>query len=155
MKKLIIILIIGAMTSSCGGDSIDISKLDSPCACAEAGVKIMKKIQHLVVVLILSFSFQSCTQSECEKNSSNSDDQEFEIINEMMDYADEQIDKDILYGKASKTIQLDGEEDLKVVHVSWSADSKDRSSERKFQVFMHKLSQEEIENNLSRSDSLK
>lgn len=44
MKKLIIILIIGAMTSSCGGDSIDISKLDSPCACAEVGVKIMKKI---------------------------------------------------------------------------------------------------------------
>ena len=115
----------------------------------------MKKIQHLVVVLILSFSFQSCTQSECKKNSSNSDDQEFEIINEMMDYADEQIDKDILYGKASKTIQLNGEEDLKVVHVSWSTDSKDRSSERKFQVFMDKLSQEEIENNLSRSDSLK
>ena len=115
----------------------------------------MKTIQHLVVVLILSFSFQSCTQSECKKNSSNTDEQEFEIINEMIDYADEQIDKGIVYGKASKTMQLDGEEDLKIVYASWLADSKDKSSERKIQVFMDKLSQEEIENNLSRSDSLK
>jgi hypothetical protein len=44
MKKLIIILIIGAMTSSCGSGSVDISKIDSPCACAEAGVKLMKII---------------------------------------------------------------------------------------------------------------
>jgi hypothetical protein len=44
MKKLIIILIIGAMSSSCGSDSIDIAKIDTPCECAEEAVKIFKKI---------------------------------------------------------------------------------------------------------------
>jgi hypothetical protein len=44
MKKLIIILIIIAISFSCGSGSVDISKLDSPCACAEAAVKLMKKI---------------------------------------------------------------------------------------------------------------
>ena len=44
MKKLIIILTIGALLSSCGSGSIDISKIDSPCACAEAAVTVMKKL---------------------------------------------------------------------------------------------------------------
>ena len=44
MKKLILILIIGAMSSSCGSDSIDIAKIDTPCRCAEEAVKIFKKI---------------------------------------------------------------------------------------------------------------
>ena len=44
MKKLIIILIIGAMSSSCGSDSIDIAKIETPCGCAEEGIKILKKI---------------------------------------------------------------------------------------------------------------
>ena len=44
MKKLLIILIIGAISSSCGSGPIDISKIDSPCACAEAGVTLMKKL---------------------------------------------------------------------------------------------------------------
>ena len=39
-----IILIIGAMSSSCGSDSIDIAKIDTPCECAEEAVKIFKKI---------------------------------------------------------------------------------------------------------------
>ena len=35
MKKLMIILIIGAMSSSCVSDSIDITKIETPCECAE------------------------------------------------------------------------------------------------------------------------
>ena len=58
----------------------------------------MKTIQNLVVLLILCFSFQSCKNSDCEKNTSNTDELEFEIIDDMIDYADKQIDKGILYG---------------------------------------------------------
>tara|TARA_B110000977_G_C10782742_1_gene379257 strand:- start:251 stop:592 length:342 start_codon:yes stop_codon:yes gene_type:complete len=44
MKKLMIILITGAMSSSCVSDSIDITKIETPCGCAEEGIKILKKI---------------------------------------------------------------------------------------------------------------
>jgi hypothetical protein len=52
-------------------------------------------------------------------------------------------------------MQLDGEDDLKVINASWVADGKERSSKRKIQVSMKALSQEDIENKLSKSTSSK
>jgi hypothetical protein len=44
MKKLVMVLALGAMLGSCGGGDaaeIDINSLDSPCGCAEAMVTIL------------------------------------------------------------------------------------------------------------------
>jgi Skp family chaperone for outer membrane proteins len=45
MKKLVMVFALGAMLGSCGGgaSSIDVESLDSPCACAEAGVIMFKE----------------------------------------------------------------------------------------------------------------
>ena len=115
----------------------------------------MKTIQNLVVLLILCISFQSCTHSDCEKNISNTDKLEFEIIDEMIDYADKQIDKGILYGEASKTVQLGNNENLTLVCATWLAESPDKSCGRQIQIHTKNVSLKEIKNNLSKSDSLK
>jgi hypothetical protein len=90
-----------------------------------------------------------------EEESAKIEKQETKIINNMMSYVNKQINKGILYGEASKTMQLDGEDDLKVINASWVADGKERSSKRKIQVSMKALSQEDIENKLSKSTSSK
>ena len=113
----------------------------------------MKKIQLLLFVLAISF--QSCTHSDCKKNTSNRDELESEIVNDMVDYADKQIDKGILYGEASKTVQLGNNENLTLVCATWLAESPDKSCARQIQVHTKDVSLQEIENNLSKSDSLK
>jgi len=42
MRKLVMVIALGAMLGSCGGAaSIDVESLDSPCACAEATVTVL------------------------------------------------------------------------------------------------------------------
>jgi uncharacterized membrane protein (DUF106 family) len=46
MKKLVMVFALGAMLGSCGSDpaDIEVKSLDTPCACAEAGVAVLKEM---------------------------------------------------------------------------------------------------------------
>ena len=46
MKKLVMVFALGAMLGSCGSDpaDIEVKSLDTPCACAEASVAVLKEM---------------------------------------------------------------------------------------------------------------
>jgi hypothetical protein len=46
MKKLVMVFAIGSMLGSCGSDpaDIEVKSLDTPCACAEASVAVLKEM---------------------------------------------------------------------------------------------------------------
>ena len=115
----------------------------------------MKNLSPLLYVLILSVALLSFTNSECKKDSDKTEKLEIQYTNEMMSYIDKQIKNGILFGQASRTVQLCCPDTFSVINAYWLADSKEKNSKREIQIYTEEVSKEDIRNNFKRTSSLK
>lgn len=96
----------------------------------------MKNLSPLLYVLILSVSLLSFTNSECKKDSDKTEKLEIQYTNEMMSYIDKQIKNGILFGQASRTVQLCCPDTFSVINAYWLADSKEKVAKEKFKYIL-------------------
>ena len=116
-------------------------------------------MKHLPLVFYALFciGLSSCTHSDCQKQAKDLEEQETEEINDMSEYVDKQIDKGVLFGQASKTLQFNEEGDtVSVISATWVAEDKlVGCDERQIQIHYEVVSIEDIKNKFLKTDSLK
>ena len=115
----------------------------------------MKNLSPLLYVLALYCTLISCSNSQCKKEPIEAENLEIQYSNDMMDYIDDQIDNGILFGEATRTVQICCNDTFSVLKATWIAEDTEVCGKREIQMHIQEVSREDIRNKFLDTDSLK